>query len=143
MWLSSHGSNEIRARFSATRGVALSGRVVAGTEYVHEIVTSFVPFVSHLGSPSGSPATLMLSPVESNQPATAIRNKDIASKKPPWKPSFSLLQKLHAAGYCGAIHLKIHRTFGRLVDVTGIEPVTPCLQIQKTKLDDIKKDGKE
>ena len=29
------------------------------------------------------------------------------------------------------------------LDVTGIEPVTPCLQIQKTKLDDIKKDGKE
>jgi hypothetical protein len=31
----------------------------------------------------------------------------------------------------------------KLVDVTGIEPVTPCLQIQKPKLDDIKKDGKE
>jgi hypothetical protein len=31
----------------------------------------------------------------------------------------------------------------KLVDVTGIEPVTPCLQIQKANLEDIKEDGKE
>jgi hypothetical protein len=30
-----------------------------------------------------------------------------------------------------------------LVDVTGIEPATPCLQIQKANLDDIKKREKE
>ena len=29
------------------------------------------------------------------------------------------------------------------MDVTGIEPVTPCLQIQKANLDDIKKREKE
>jgi hypothetical protein len=29
------------------------------------------------------------------------------------------------------------------VDVTGIEPVTPCLQIQKSNLDDMKKDEQE
>jgi hypothetical protein len=29
------------------------------------------------------------------------------------------------------------------VDVTGIEPVTPCLQIQKANLDDVKKDEQE
>ena len=31
----------------------------------------------------------------------------------------------------------------KLVDVTGIEPVTPCLQIQKANLDDVKKSEDE
>jgi hypothetical protein len=31
----------------------------------------------------------------------------------------------------------------KLVDVTGIEPVTPCLQIQKANLDDVGKNEKE
>jgi hypothetical protein len=30
-----------------------------------------------------------------------------------------------------------------LVDVAGIEPATPCLQIQKAKLDGVKKNEKE
>jgi len=30
-----------------------------------------------------------------------------------------------------------------MVDVTGIEPVTPCLQIQTTNLDDVSKDQKK
>jgi hypothetical protein len=30
-----------------------------------------------------------------------------------------------------------------MLDVTDIEPVIPCLQIQKTKLDDVEKDDKE
>jgi hypothetical protein len=29
------------------------------------------------------------------------------------------------------------------VDVTGIEPVTPCLQIQEANLDEVKKDEQE
>jgi hypothetical protein len=29
-----------------------------------------------------------------------------------------------------------------LVDVTGFEPATPCLQIQKANLDDVKKNEK-
>jgi hypothetical protein len=31
----------------------------------------------------------------------------------------------------------------KLVDVTGFEPAIPCLQIQKAKLDDVKKSEKE
>jgi hypothetical protein len=31
----------------------------------------------------------------------------------------------------------------KLVDVAGIEPATPCLQIQKANLDDMKKSEKE
>jgi len=31
----------------------------------------------------------------------------------------------------------------RVVDVTGIEPATPCLQIQKATLDEVKKNEKE
>jgi hypothetical protein len=30
-----------------------------------------------------------------------------------------------------------------MVDVTGIEPVTPCLQIQKSELEQMKKNEKE
>ena len=30
------------------------------------------------------------------------------------------------------------KSLKELVDVTGIEPVTPCLQIQKANLDDVK-----
>jgi hypothetical protein len=30
-----------------------------------------------------------------------------------------------------------------LVDVTGFEPATPCLQIQRANLDDVKKDEQE
>jgi len=31
----------------------------------------------------------------------------------------------------------------KLVDVTGFEPATPCLQIQKANLDEVKKNEKE
>jgi len=37
----------------------------------------------------------------------------------------------------------IERAGIKLVDVTGIEPVTPCLQIQKADLDPVKKNEKE
>jgi hypothetical protein len=39
--------------------------------------------------------------------------------------------------------LKNYRFTGFLVDVAGIEPATPCLQIQKPDVDGKKKDCKE
>jgi len=39
--------------------------------------------------------------------------------------------------------VSVLQSANKLVDVTGIEPVTPCLQIQKTNLDHVKKNEKE
>src|SRR5580700_8660401 len=84
IWLSSQGSNEIRARFSATRGVVLSCWGAEATEYLHEIVSSRVPFVSHCGSPVGSREAWTRSPTVTSQPTNANSMTPFASKNSPW-----------------------------------------------------------